>query len=240
MVIVPTSSSPLLRPPWARCQWIGERGEVALGRAGGESVRSVAARLGRSPSTVSRELRRNVESDRLREVLSVVAPPSLKVVEKSGGSYGNRRGGPPNGPVRASHNAPVGYRDVCPPTISPVALLWQSSATGVPGTDDRTPIIRPQAQDQRTSPQSAKPLSNHQPPEDQQINGLMNSRPACRIEAGALSPIDQRSRAVTALLGGSSRFQRGHVFHQLGKLLGRNCRQRLALGICCTSASYPE
>src|ERR1035437_136061 len=123
MVIVPTSSSPLLRPPWARCQWIGERGEVALGRAGGESVRSVAARLGRSPSTVSRELRRNVESDRLREVLSVVAPPSLKVVEKSGGSYGNRRGGPPNGPVRASHNAPVGYRDVCPPTISPVALL---------------------------------------------------------------------------------------------------------------------
>jgi IS30 family transposase len=32
-----------------------------LGRAAGESVRSIAARLGRSPSTVSRELRRNVD-----------------------------------------------------------------------------------------------------------------------------------------------------------------------------------
>jgi IS30 family transposase len=39
----------------------GEREEVALGRAAGESVRSIAARLGRSPSTVSRELRRNVD-----------------------------------------------------------------------------------------------------------------------------------------------------------------------------------
>ena len=38
-----------------------EREEVALGRAAGESVRSIAARLGRSPSTVSRELRRNVD-----------------------------------------------------------------------------------------------------------------------------------------------------------------------------------
>ena len=42
----------------------GEREEVALGRAGGESVRSIAARLGRSPSTVSRELRRNVDGER--------------------------------------------------------------------------------------------------------------------------------------------------------------------------------
>jgi len=39
----------------------GEREEVALGRAAGESVRSIAARLGRSPSTVSRELRRNID-----------------------------------------------------------------------------------------------------------------------------------------------------------------------------------
>jgi transposase, IS30 family len=30
-----------------------------LGRAGGESMRSIAARLGRSPSTISRELGRN-------------------------------------------------------------------------------------------------------------------------------------------------------------------------------------
>jgi transposase, IS30 family len=37
----------------------GEREEIALGRARGESLRTIAARLGRAPSTVSRELRRN-------------------------------------------------------------------------------------------------------------------------------------------------------------------------------------
>jgi IS30 family transposase len=36
-----------------------EREQIALGRAAGESIRAIAARLGRSPSTVSRELRRN-------------------------------------------------------------------------------------------------------------------------------------------------------------------------------------
>ena len=38
-----------------------EREEIAVGRAAGESVRSIARRLGRSPATVSRELRRNVD-----------------------------------------------------------------------------------------------------------------------------------------------------------------------------------
>jgi transposase, IS30 family len=36
-----------------------EREEIALARAAGESMRSLAARLGRSPSTISRELARN-------------------------------------------------------------------------------------------------------------------------------------------------------------------------------------
>jgi IS30 family transposase len=44
-----------------RCLMFGEREEIAVARAAGESVRSIAARLGRSPSTVSRELRRNVD-----------------------------------------------------------------------------------------------------------------------------------------------------------------------------------
>jgi transposase, IS30 family len=38
-----------------------EREEIALARAAGESMRSIAARLGRSPSTISRELSRNAD-----------------------------------------------------------------------------------------------------------------------------------------------------------------------------------
>ncbi len=44
-----------------RCLSFSEREEIALGRAGGEKIRAIAARLGRSPSTVSRELMRNAE-----------------------------------------------------------------------------------------------------------------------------------------------------------------------------------
>ncbi len=42
-----------------RCLSFSEREEIAVGRAGGESMRAIAARLGRSPSTISRELARN-------------------------------------------------------------------------------------------------------------------------------------------------------------------------------------
>src|SRR5450755_1677042 len=38
-----------------------EREEIAVALAAGESIRAIARRLGRSPSTVSRELRRNAE-----------------------------------------------------------------------------------------------------------------------------------------------------------------------------------
>jgi IS30 family transposase len=38
-----------------------EREEIALARTAGESMRSIAARLGRSPSTISRELARNTD-----------------------------------------------------------------------------------------------------------------------------------------------------------------------------------
>jgi transposase, IS30 family len=42
-----------------RCLTLAQREEIALGRARGDSIRAIAALLGRSPSTVSRELRRN-------------------------------------------------------------------------------------------------------------------------------------------------------------------------------------
>jgi IS30 family transposase len=44
-----------------RCLSLCEREEIALGRAAGESIRVIARRLGRAPSTVSRELRRNAD-----------------------------------------------------------------------------------------------------------------------------------------------------------------------------------
>src|SRR3954466_5901489 len=44
-----------------RCLSFAEREEIALSRARGESIRCIARRLGRSPSTISRELRRNAE-----------------------------------------------------------------------------------------------------------------------------------------------------------------------------------
>jgi IS30 family transposase len=44
-----------------RCLTFQEREEIALGRAAGESLRCIARRVGRSPSTISRELRRNAD-----------------------------------------------------------------------------------------------------------------------------------------------------------------------------------
>ena len=44
-----------------RCLTFAEREQIALARAGGESMRAIARRLGRSPSTISRELSRNCD-----------------------------------------------------------------------------------------------------------------------------------------------------------------------------------
>ena len=42
-----------------RCLTLAQREEIAIARARGDSIRAIAASIGRSPSTVSRELRRN-------------------------------------------------------------------------------------------------------------------------------------------------------------------------------------
>jgi transposase, IS30 family len=44
-----------------RCLTLAQREEIALGRARGDSIRAIVGLLGRSPSTVSRELRRNAD-----------------------------------------------------------------------------------------------------------------------------------------------------------------------------------
>jgi IS30 family transposase len=50
-----------LQEPSGRYLSLAEREEIALGRAAGQSMRSIARRLGRAASTVSRELHRNRE-----------------------------------------------------------------------------------------------------------------------------------------------------------------------------------
>ena len=52
-----------IRPP-ERCRWefaltLEEREEISRAVVAGRSIRSVAAQLGRSPSTISREIKRN-------------------------------------------------------------------------------------------------------------------------------------------------------------------------------------
>jgi transposase, IS30 family len=52
-----------LDEPTGRYLSFAEREEIALARARGETIRAIARCLGRSPSTISRELRRNADRD---------------------------------------------------------------------------------------------------------------------------------------------------------------------------------
>jgi len=58
------------RPGCGRYLSVAEREEIALGLARGESLRAIAGRLGRSPSTVSREVRRNSQGRRYYRALA--------------------------------------------------------------------------------------------------------------------------------------------------------------------------
>jgi IS30 family transposase len=55
----PATLAPAAKPPSGRCLSFADREEIALWRAQGHGVREIARRLGRSASTISRELRRN-------------------------------------------------------------------------------------------------------------------------------------------------------------------------------------
>lgn len=57
--VPPTQFCPSARPMTCRNLSFSEREEIALERARGAGVRTIARKLGRSPSTISREIRRN-------------------------------------------------------------------------------------------------------------------------------------------------------------------------------------
>src|SRR5882672_3651364 len=58
------------RPASGRFLSVGEREEIAVGLAAGDSQRAIAGRLGRSPSTISREVRRNSRGRRQYRALA--------------------------------------------------------------------------------------------------------------------------------------------------------------------------
>jgi transposase, IS30 family len=58
------------RPDSGRYLSVAEREEIAVGLAAGESLRAIAVRLGRAPSTISREVRRNSRGRRAYRALA--------------------------------------------------------------------------------------------------------------------------------------------------------------------------
>ena len=61
------------RPAGGRYLSVREREEIAVGLAAGESLRVIAGRLGRAPSTISREVRRNSRGRRAYRALAAQA-----------------------------------------------------------------------------------------------------------------------------------------------------------------------
>ncbi|RCS21379.1 helix-turn-helix domain-containing protein [Phyllobacterium salinisoli] len=55
----PTHMAPWAEPRTGRYLSFSEREDIAIERANGVGIRAIACKLGRSPSTVSREIRRN-------------------------------------------------------------------------------------------------------------------------------------------------------------------------------------
>ena len=78
-------------PVCGRYLSVAEREEIAVGVAAGESLRSVAARLGRAPSTVSREVRRNGTRRGYRAVAAQAQAEARAARPKTARLAGNAR-----------------------------------------------------------------------------------------------------------------------------------------------------
>jgi transposase, IS30 family len=70
---------------------VAEREEIAVGVAAGEPLRAIAARLGRAPSTVSREVRRNGTRRGYRAVAAQAQAEALAARPKTARLAGNAR-----------------------------------------------------------------------------------------------------------------------------------------------------
>jgi len=107
-----------------RCLSFAEREEIALGRAAGESIRRIAAKLGRSPSTISRELTRNA------------VPGGYRATTAHAQAYA--RAGRPKPAKLATNLSPGSARTVpvwpgCSSTPGTATRSWSSHSTGWAG-----------------------------------------------------------------------------------------------------------
>src|SRR5688500_9076193 len=149
-----------------RCLSFSEREEIALARAGGETIRVIARRLGRAPSTVSRELRRN--ADRRDGGYRATTAHALAYERASPAQAGQARHQPRAAPARAGRSgaalvARADRRPGAPPVPRPAGDV------GVDG-DDLPVAVRAIA---RRAAARTDPLPVRRP-------RAAHARPACR------------------------------------------------------------
>ena len=142
----PTHLAPSAALPSGRCLSFAEREEIALLRVRDRGVRELARRLGRAPSTISRELRerrgdppRRLRAPRHDRAMARRSgcPPAQEVEACKQRDAALLRGGPPGGPDRTvgRHRGarPTGRLDEAPvgPAPAPAPAPAAAAAAGL-------------------------------------------------------------------------------------------------------------